>query len=66
VSEVVVWAGWILLFADPLLATLTGVFALTLKRAARLEDAALAARFGQEWREDAGRTPRWIGIVGLS
>jgi protein-S-isoprenylcysteine O-methyltransferase Ste14 len=66
VSEVVIWAGWTLLFADPLLATLTGVFALTLKRAARLEEAALAARFGEDWREYAARTPRWIGIAGPS
>jgi protein-S-isoprenylcysteine O-methyltransferase Ste14 len=63
VSEVVVWAGWTLLFADPLLATLTGLFALTLKRAARLEEAALAARFGEDWREYAARTPRWIGFA---
>jgi len=66
VSEVVIWAGWTLLFANPLLATLTGVFAVALKRAASLEEAALAARFGVEWREYAARTPRWIGIAGRS
>jgi protein-S-isoprenylcysteine O-methyltransferase Ste14 len=54
-----------LLFADPLLATLTGVFAVALNRAARLEEAALAARFGEDWREYAARTPRWIGIATL-
>jgi len=64
VSEVVIWAGWTLLFADPLLAVLTGVFALALNRAARLEEATLAARFGVDWREYAARTPRWIDIAG--
>jgi protein-S-isoprenylcysteine O-methyltransferase Ste14 len=66
VSEVVIWAGWTLLFADPLLAALTGAFALALNRIARLEEATLAARFGVEWREYAARTPRWIGIAGRS
>jgi len=66
VSEVVIWVGWTLLFADPLLAALTGVFAVALNRAARLEEAALAARFGVAWREYAARTPRWIGIAGRS
>jgi protein-S-isoprenylcysteine O-methyltransferase Ste14 len=66
VSEVVIWAGWTLLFADRLLAALTGAFALALNRAARLEEATLAARFGVDWQEYAARTPRWIGIAGRS
>jgi len=66
VSEVVIWTGWTLLFADPLLAALTGVFAVALNQAARLEEAALAARFGEDWHEYAARTPRWIGIAGGS
>jgi protein-S-isoprenylcysteine O-methyltransferase Ste14 len=61
VSEMVIWVGWSLLFADPLLAGLTGVLALGLNRAAELEEAALAARFGETWQEYAARTPRWIG-----
>jgi protein-S-isoprenylcysteine O-methyltransferase Ste14 len=64
VSEVAIWVGWTLLFADPLLAALTGVFAVALNRVVRLEEAALAARFGVAWREYAARTPRWIGIAG--
>jgi protein-S-isoprenylcysteine O-methyltransferase Ste14 len=64
VSEVAIWAGWTLLFADPLLAALTGLFAVGLNRAARLEEVALEARFGEDWREYAARTPRWIGITG--
>lgn len=63
VSEVAIWAGWTLLFADPLLAALTGLFAVALNRAARLEEATLAARFGADWREYAARTPRWIGTA---
>jgi protein-S-isoprenylcysteine O-methyltransferase Ste14 len=59
--------GWLdPLFADPLLAALTGLFAVGLNRAARLEEVALAARFGVDWREYAARTPRWIGIAGRS
>jgi protein-S-isoprenylcysteine O-methyltransferase Ste14 len=62
VSELLVWAGWILLLSDPVLAGLTGLFALGLNRAARLEETALAARFGETWHEYAARTPRWIGV----
>ncbi len=62
VSELLVWAGWSLFFFDPVLAGLTGLFALGLNRAARLEETALAARFGETWHEYAARTPRWIGV----
>jgi protein-S-isoprenylcysteine O-methyltransferase Ste14 len=65
-SEVMVWVGWTLLFADPVLAGLTGLLALGLDRAARLEETALAARFGDTWREYTARTPRWIAMVRLS
>jgi protein-S-isoprenylcysteine O-methyltransferase Ste14 len=63
VSEVVVWAGWSLLFADRLLAGLTCLLALGLNRAAGVEEAALAARFGETWHEYAKHTPRWIGAM---
>ena len=66
VSEMMLWVGWTLLFADPALAGLTGLLIVGLKRAARLEETALAARFGDAWREYAARTPRWIGMVGPS
>jgi protein-S-isoprenylcysteine O-methyltransferase Ste14 len=61
VSEVLVWVGWSLLFADPILAGLCCGLMLGLTRAARLEEAALAARFGHTWQDYAARTPRWIG-----
>jgi protein-S-isoprenylcysteine O-methyltransferase Ste14 len=63
VSEVTLWVGWTLLFADPALAGLTGLLVLGLNRAARLEETALTARFGDAWREYAARTPRWIGMA---
>lgn len=34
---------------------------LTLARQIRREEAALAALFGDEWRDYAARTPRWLG-----
>jgi protein-S-isoprenylcysteine O-methyltransferase Ste14 len=61
-SELAIWTGWALLFADPLLAVLTSVLAVGFDRAARVEEAALAARFGDSWHDYAARTPRWIGI----
>jgi protein-S-isoprenylcysteine O-methyltransferase Ste14 len=60
-SELAIWTGWALLFADPLLAGLTGVLAVVFDRAATIEEASLAARFGDSWHEYAARTPRWIG-----
>jgi len=65
VSEILVWSGWSLLFADPVLAALSCGLLFGLNRAARLEEAALAARFGQTWEEYAARTPRWIGALHL-
>jgi protein-S-isoprenylcysteine O-methyltransferase Ste14 len=62
VSEVVIWSGWTLWFAAPVLAVLTAGFALFLHRAARLEEAALARRFGRCWLDYAARTPRWVGL----
>jgi protein-S-isoprenylcysteine O-methyltransferase Ste14 len=63
VFELVIWTGWSLLFSDPILAGLTGLLALGLNRAARLEESALAARFGDAWQEYASRTQRWIGLA---
>jgi protein-S-isoprenylcysteine O-methyltransferase Ste14 len=62
VFKLVIWTGWSLLFSDPVLAGLAGLLALGLNRAARLEESALAARFGDAWQEYASRTPRWIGL----
>jgi protein-S-isoprenylcysteine O-methyltransferase Ste14 len=63
-SELVIWTGWSLLFSDLVLAGLTGLLALGLNRATRLEESALADRFGDAWQEYALRTPRWIGLAG--
>jgi len=63
VSEVTLWVGWTLLFADPALAGLTGLLVLGLNRAARVEETALTVRFGDAWREYAARTPRWVGMA---
>jgi protein-S-isoprenylcysteine O-methyltransferase Ste14 len=65
VSEILVWSGWSLLFADPILAALSCGLLFGLNRAARLEEAALEARFGQTWRQYAARTPRWVGTSWL-
>jgi protein-S-isoprenylcysteine O-methyltransferase Ste14 len=61
VSEVIIWVGWSLLLANPVVGGLTGVLALGQNRAAAREEASLAARFGDTWQEYAARTPRWIG-----
>jgi protein-S-isoprenylcysteine O-methyltransferase Ste14 len=64
-SEILVWSGWSLLFADPVLAALSCGLLFGLNRAARLEEAALEARFGQTWEQYAARTPRWVGTSWL-
>jgi protein-S-isoprenylcysteine O-methyltransferase Ste14 len=60
VSELTMWAGWTLLFADPVLAGAAGLLALAMRHSISLEEAALGARFGDTWREYAAQTSRWI------
>jgi protein-S-isoprenylcysteine O-methyltransferase Ste14 len=63
VSELAIWSGWTLLFADRLLAIVSALLGVMLDRAARIEEAALAERFGDKWREYAATTPRWVGLA---
>jgi protein-S-isoprenylcysteine O-methyltransferase Ste14 len=61
VAEVAIWAGWSLVFTNPVLLGATTLVALGLGRAARVEEAAMAARFGDAWSEYTAATPRWLG-----
>ncbi len=61
VAEVAIWAGWSVVFANSVLMGATTLFGLGLRRAARVEEEAMAARFGDAWIEYAARTPRWLG-----
>jgi protein-S-isoprenylcysteine O-methyltransferase Ste14 len=61
VAELGMWAGWTLLFANPVLGGATALWALAMRYAVTLEEAALAARFGDAWQQYAAQTPRWIG-----
>lgn len=60
-AELGMWAGWTVLFANPILGGATVLWAFAMRHAVTLEEAALAARFGDAWREYAAHTPRWIG-----
>jgi protein-S-isoprenylcysteine O-methyltransferase Ste14 len=64
VFELAIWTGWSMLLTNPLLGGATALFGLGLRRAVRLEETAMAARFGTAWDEYAARTPRWLGSPG--
>jgi protein-S-isoprenylcysteine O-methyltransferase Ste14 len=61
VAELAMWAGWSLLLASPTVAGATVLLGFGLGRAVRLEEEALAARFGETWEAYAAGTPRWLG-----
>jgi protein-S-isoprenylcysteine O-methyltransferase Ste14 len=64
VGGLAVWAGWAVYFGNGWvaagLAILTGGFRVGIA----WEEQALERRFGDEWREYARRTPRWLGPAG--
>jgi protein-S-isoprenylcysteine O-methyltransferase Ste14 len=60
-AEVAIWAGWSLVYTNPVLLGATTLVAFGLGRAARVEEAAMAARFGDAWSEYTAGTPRWFG-----
>jgi protein-S-isoprenylcysteine O-methyltransferase Ste14 len=64
VFELAIWTGWSMLLTNPLLGGATALFGLGLRRAVRLEETAMAARFGTAWDEYAARTTRWLGSPG--
>jgi protein-S-isoprenylcysteine O-methyltransferase Ste14 len=64
VAELAIWTGWSLLLRNPILAAATAMLAVALRHAVTLEEAAIAARFADDWEEYATRTPRWLGTNG--
>lgn len=65
VGNTFVVAGLGLLFGIAWLVPLAFVAAyLTQKLAIEREEAHLAARFGDDWKDYAARTPRWLGRTG--
>jgi protein-S-isoprenylcysteine O-methyltransferase Ste14 len=61
VAELGMWTGWTLLFANPILGGATALWAFAMRHSVTLEEQALAARFGDAWRDYTAQTPRWLG-----
>ena len=62
VAELAMWTGWALLLENPVVAAATALLAVGLRHAVTVEEAAIAARFGDDWNEYATRTPRWLRL----
>jgi protein-S-isoprenylcysteine O-methyltransferase Ste14 len=61
-GEAAVWSGWAIYFGClPVLAGLA-VHATAWSAALRLEERALARKFGRRYRAYGRRVPRWIGL----
>jgi protein-S-isoprenylcysteine O-methyltransferase Ste14 len=61
VGAILIWSGWSVLLGSLPVALGAGTVTVGLKGAVAWEERQLVGRFGDEWREFAARTPRWLG-----
>ena len=64
-AELALWLGWAIFYGS--LGVLAGfaVFAIVVSRLGPIEERALEARFGEEYRAYAKDVPRWLRIVAI-
>jgi len=65
-AELALWFGWALFYGS--LSVLAGfaVFAIVVSRLGPIEERALEARFGEQYRAYANDVPRWLRIRSRS
>lgn len=64
VGAVLIWSGWAVLLGSTPVAVGAATVTTGLQGAVAWEERQLRARFGDEWRTFAARTPRWLGRAG--
>jgi protein-S-isoprenylcysteine O-methyltransferase Ste14 len=62
VGGLAVWTGWTLLFGSRRVARGLAVLASGLRLAIAWEEGVLEERWGDDWRQYAARSSRWLGL----
>ena len=61
VGALAIWGGWTVYYGSARVAAGTAVIASGLQFAVAFEERTLVQKWGDEWREFAATTPRWLG-----
>ena len=65
-AELALWFGWALFYGSLSVLAGFGVFAILVSRLGPIEERALEARFGEQYRVYANDVPRWLRIRSRS
>ena len=63
VGAILIWSGWSIFLGSRPVAMGAATVTTGLQGAVAWEERQLVSRFGDEWREFAARTPRWLGFT---
>jgi protein-S-isoprenylcysteine O-methyltransferase Ste14 len=61
VGAILIWTGWAVLLGSDRVAVGAAVVTTGVQGAVAWEERQLVGRFGDEWRQFAAQTPRWLG-----